>query len=456
MEDDAATRDRPHVMRPDPFEALGFAPGDALSRAALFEQATRAFRDRTGGDPQWRWFVPGRIEIFGKHTDYAGGRSLLCAVPRGLAVVAAPRQDELVRVIDGRRNEATVVVASAHGPEMTGWGRYVAAAARRLARNFPGAHLGTDIALASDLPRAAGLSSSSALIVAVATAVIRRGGLEARDEWREAIRTPYDLAGYLGAVENGQTFGALAGAAGVGTHGGSEDHTAILTCRTGRVSGYAFVPVRHLGDALMPGDWRFVVASSGVVADKAGGARDSYNRASLATRALVDIWNARVGDQCATLADVLSRAPEAAERLLAAIAGAAASDFDHDVLARRLRHFVAEDGRVPPALQAFHAADSAALSALARASQDDADALLGNQVDETRALAGLAAGCGAFGATSFGAGFGGSVWALAPAADAAAVGARWVETYRRQVPSVRHVDWFVAAPGPAITELAIT
>ena len=33
-----------------------------------------------------RWFVPGRLEVLGKHTDYAGGRSLLAAVDRGITV----------------------------------------------------------------------------------------------------------------------------------------------------------------------------------------------------------------------------------------------------------------------------------------------------------------------------------------------------------------------------------
>jgi galactokinase len=44
----------------------------------------------------------GRIEIFGKHTDYAGGRSLLAAVPRGFAVVAGPRTDGIVAAVDAR------------------------------------------------------------------------------------------------------------------------------------------------------------------------------------------------------------------------------------------------------------------------------------------------------------------------------------------------------------------
>ncbi|MGV2448389.1 UNVERIFIED_CONTAM: galactokinase family protein, partial [Bacillus sp. ATCC 13368] len=32
------------------------------------------------------WFVPGRLEVFGKHTDYAGGHSIVAAVDRGIRV----------------------------------------------------------------------------------------------------------------------------------------------------------------------------------------------------------------------------------------------------------------------------------------------------------------------------------------------------------------------------------
>ena len=86
--------------------SLGFGESDAESRAALVERATACFQRETGHDPSWTWFVPGRIEVFGKHTDYAGGRSLLAAVPRGFAVVAGSREDQLVRVIDARATAA--------------------------------------------------------------------------------------------------------------------------------------------------------------------------------------------------------------------------------------------------------------------------------------------------------------------------------------------------------------
>jgi galactokinase len=108
---------------------------------------------------------------------------------------------------------------------------------------------------------------------------------------------------------------------------------------------------------------------------------------------------------------------------------------------RRLDHFIGEDARILPAVDAFRHADTDALAGLARKSQADAERLLGNQIDETIALAKRAREHGAFAATSFGAGFGGSVWALAPADTAEEVARRW------------HRHAFVVRPGPPITRL---
>ena len=66
------------------FERLGMTESDARARATLVERVDRGFTSLVGAPPAWRWFVPGRLEIFGKHTDYAGGRSLLAAVPTRL------------------------------------------------------------------------------------------------------------------------------------------------------------------------------------------------------------------------------------------------------------------------------------------------------------------------------------------------------------------------------------
>lgn len=438
----------------DAFVRAGFAEDDARSRLHLIEAVSERHRAMAAVAPDWCWFVPGRIEIFGKHTDYAGGRSLLAAVPRGFVVAASPRSDDVVRVSDVRAGETRALRLSEAAEIQPGWLNYVAAVVRRLSLNFPGGSLATDLTIASDLPRASGLSSSSALVVGVATALIRRGGLEDRPEWRAAISSAFDLAGYLGALERGAAFGALAGTEAVGVFGGSEDHTAILTCQAGQVSACRFIPVEAVGQAAMPDDWSFVIASSGVVADKAGSARDLYNRASLASEELLALWNAATGASRVALAHALTT-PEAIVRLRGLIAAAPPGPFAPDILARRLDHFLAEDRRIPAALSAFQRADAGALGALSAASQRDAEALLQNQTAETSALAALAREEGALAACSFGAGFGGSVWALVRARDAAAFGERWAVTYRARFPDRRDAAWFTARPAPALVECAI-
>jgi galactokinase len=436
--------------------AGGFGGADAQSRARLVAEAVDGFTKAGGRPPRWGWFVPGRIEVFGKHTDYAGGRSLVAAVPRGFAVVCGPREDGRVRVVDARWQDVVELDPAEATTRFRGWANYIAVVVRRLAHNFPGANLGADISVASDLPRAAGLSSSSALVVAVASALIRRAALDRRDDFRSALGTTYDLAGYLGAVENGLSFKSLASLHGVGTHGGSEDHTAILTCQAEKLSAYAYVPVRHLADAAMPRSWRFVVASSGVHADKAGGVRDRYNRASLLTRALVDVWNARIGTRAPTLASLLDSGPGAEAELRRLIMRREHAEFAAEDLDRRLSHFIAEDRRVPLAAVAFRQADAAALGDLSRASQEDADMLLGNQIDETRVLAALARTHGAIAASSFGAGFGGSVWAVTHEADAGEFAETWVGAYRAACPDAGRVEWFVTRPAPAMIDLELT
>jgi len=437
----------------DTLLSLGFSDDDARSRAALIERAATGLAHETGQPAEWRWFVPGRIEIFGKHTDYAGGRSLVAAVPRGFAVAAAPRADGLVRVVDARYGSEATIDPADRDRVLSGWANYVTVVARRLAQNFPGADLGIDIAIASDLPRAAGVSSSSALVVGIATALIERGALDARADWLDAIRTPVDLAGYFGALENGLAFGRLAGGAGAGIHGGSEDQTAILLSRPGRVSAYSYVPVVHRGDELMPGGWRFVVASSGIEADKAGSARDRYNRASLSSRAILELWNAHSGRPRDTLAAALESGPDARVELRQIVAERPHRGFGADELTRRLAHFVAEDERVPLAALAFRRSDAAGLGELSAASQSEADRWLGNQIPETRDLARLARECGAFAASSFGAGFGGSVWALVDAPGADAFQAGWREAYQARYPRTGLVESFVAVPGPGLVKL---
>jgi galactokinase len=105
---------------------------------------------------------------------------------------------------------------------------------------------------------------------------------------------------------------------------------------------------------------------------------------------------------------------------------------------------------VPAAARALAAADAARLDDLSRESQADAEALLGNQVPETTALVAAARAAGAFAASSFGAGFGGSVWAFVPAGQVERFGPAWVQRYRAERPLASGVEWFTARPSPGL------
>src|SRR6202162_5174770 len=182
--------------------AAGLSAGEAERKTGLFEAAEQrlALLTRRACKSAPRWFVPGRIEVFGKHTDYAGGRSLLCAVERGICVVAQPRSDRVVRIADAILGLETSPTLSdeQESPENGSWRAYPAAVARRIARNFPGVLAGADIAIASDLPRSAGLSSGSALVVAIFTALAHVNALEEHTAYRANIRRAEDLARHLG------------------------------------------------------------------------------------------------------------------------------------------------------------------------------------------------------------------------------------------------------------------
>ena len=397
------------------------------------------------------FWVPGRIEVLGKHTDYAGGRSLTCALERGFTVHAERRSDNEVRVRDTKRGDEfrTVLAPNATAPAGS-WGSYVAAVTRRLARDFPRARTGADIALSSTLPPDAGLSSSSALVVSIALALIEANELDGSPEFAAALPSRAEVAGYLGAVENGRPFATFAGDEGVGTFGGSEDHTAILCSKAGTLGMSSYAPVKHESNVGLDPALTFVVAVSGVSAPKTRDALARYNRLSLATVALLDIWNRESGRADTTLAAALQSAPDAHERLRDRVVDGASKDFSGDELRRRLDQFAVESGvLVPAGAKAFGAGDVTTLGDVVDRSQQLAETNLGNQVPETIALHRIARSSGAFAASAFGAGFGGSVWALVHAGEANAFSAMWAEEYRRRHPdAAREAVFFASRPGP--------
>ena len=388
-----------------------------------------------------KWFVPGRLEVLGKHTDYAGGRSLLAAVDRGVTITLEDADDAICASTTAVPGELRLLPGQPNDLPKGHWGNYVQATLDRLHLNF-GELKPARLTVDSTLPLASGMSSSSALVVAVALAVIDHNGIREREEWQANISDDIDLAGYMATMENGLTFGSLEGFRGVGTFGGSEDHTAMLCCHEGKLTEFTFCPIEEGVSVELPHEWSFVVAVSGVLAEKTGSALESYNNASLRARELAEAWNDATGREDAVLADALASDEDALEGLRAI----AAHDED---LTKRLTAFVTESETViPQAIKALQAGDVEAFGKAADLSQRNADEQLGNQIVETNRLQGLARELGASASAGFGAGFGGSVWALVRTDEAEAFADKWLAAYVGEFPEVaERASTIVTRPG---------
>jgi galactokinase len=434
----------------------GMSAAEAARKEILFEAAEGAL-PAENTEPVLRWFVPGRIEVLGKHTDYAGGRSILCAAERGICVAARERADSVINIFDavhGRR--LTIDLYSGTKLRGHGWAIYPTSVARRVARNFGGGLRGADIAIASDLPRSAGMSSSSALVVAIFSVLCVVNGLAERAEYRANIHSAGELAEYLGCVENGQSYRGLAGDKGVGTFGGSEDHTAILCSRGGMLSQYSFCPVRAERTIQFSTEFIFVIASSGVEASKTDSARVKYNRVSLAAASVLAECRRKFDVEFATLHAAATSSEDASERISATLALSANPEFSPATLVDRFCQFVLESEKIiPAASDALERGDLRAFGALVDESQFGAEQGLGNQIPETIELARMARELGALAASSFGAGFGGSVWAMVSRASAEEFCERWKEKYcaRFRGADAERSEFFITAPGPGLLRL---
>ena len=403
------------------------------------------------------WRVPGRVEVLGKHTDYAGGSVLVGAIDR--AITARARRvtgppASLTATTDGG-DPVTLRAGVDPGLEPGHWGRYLQTVLDRLTLNF-GVGTATHLSLSSDLPPASGMSSSSALVCATALALASLNGWDADPRWIESMPDRLSLAGYLAAVEGGRAWRDLPGTSGVGTRGGSEDHTGMLCGAQDRLLLADFDPMCITRTISFPSQWALVVGVTGVLAHKTGAALEDYNRGPNTVQAVLARWNEATGRTDASLAG-------AVKHLIGDATGeqAAGDPALKDLLRlcdpgyerQRIEQFLVESlVLVPDGARLIAAADPGMGEVLER-SQELADRGLRNQVPQTRLMVSLAREAGAIGASSFGAGWGGSVYALVPADDAEDFAPQWLQTYRDRAPEAERAATIVTRPGPGACRL---
>ncbi len=206
--------------------------------------------------PEQTVTVPGRANLIGEHIDYHGLPVLPIALRRAIRVRFTPRDGSLIRASSAPYGEREFTWTGDLAPVAPGdWENYLRAAARTVAARW-GLGRGIDAAVSSDLPPAAGLSSSSALIVAFTLALLRAN--DRHPSFEELMEV----------LPDGEQF--------VGTRGGGMDHAAVLGSKAGCASLISFNPVR-LRHIPLPPSWAFLVAHSRVRAEKSGAVRDRYN-----------------------------------------------------------------------------------------------------------------------------------------------------------------------------------
>ncbi|MCX7031053.1 MAG: galactokinase [Spirochaetes bacterium] len=412
---------------------------------------------KPGRHPIFVGFVPGRLEVMGRHTDYAGGHSLVCAIDRGFLFAAGANDRGSVRMA-GDRDEFEPIefpAASSITPTPGGWANYPMTMTQRLAANLGtrGRLGGVDIAFSSTLPVGSGMSGSSALMMMTFVAIAEANGLAGSRRFRADIRDGVDLAMYLACCENGQTFRGLAGGRGVGTFGGSEDHTAILNGRAGMLSLYQYAPTVHKADLSWPADHTFAVCFSGVRAEKTREALERYNLASRRAREAAAACSRAWRTDLPNLGEVADHAEARhGRRALFAIERTLAGTPRELHLAGRVRQFMLEDRRyLPEADRALCRRDLHRFGRMISLSHAASRRLLGNIVPQVDFLQRSAIGLGALGASGFGAGFGGAVLAVVPADGAGEFVQGWRTSYDESHPvESAEARFFTAMPSDGI------
>jgi galactokinase len=161
------------------------------------ERAIARFSDRLGQAPHWLASAPGRVNLIGEHTDYSDGFVLPMAIEARTAVAAGPRSDGRLTLYSAAFDESIALdLTGPIAPRARHWSNYAAgvvAGIQAMGVIVPG----LDLVVESDVPVGAGLSSSAALQVAVATLVEAASGLtwDPREKARICQRAEHEFAG---------------------------------------------------------------------------------------------------------------------------------------------------------------------------------------------------------------------------------------------------------------------
>ncbi len=353
----------------------------AASARDLLEQLT-------GSTPTGEWSAPGRVNLIGEHTDYNDGFVLPFAIDKRTHAAVRLRDDAVLRVASTFDDSEPVTASIAdldaryagrEGAPSEDWADYplgVAWALVRTAGVDAGSVRGADIALASDVPVGAGLSSSAAIEGAVAGAL--------NDLWD--LELPPVMLARVGKLAENEAVGAPTGIMDqMASVLGEQDCAIFLDCRTLETSVVSL--------QLAPEGLSILVMDTGV---KHAHATGGYGERRAACERGASVMGVRA------LRDLgIEDLPRAQELL-------------DDVTFRRVRHVVTEDDRVLETVRVLAASGPRAIGDLLLASHASMRDDFEISVPELDAAVDAAQAGGAIGSRMTGGGFGGAAIALVP------------------------------------------
>ncbi len=342
--------------------------------------AAKLFAQSYSREPQGVFSAPGRVNLIGEHTDYTGGLVLPFAIDARAWMAAARNDDSVVRVVSAQRPGPVVTRAldqlSPDSPAAASWAGYVFGAVWAL-REAGHEVSGFDLALDSQVPTGAGLSSSAAVECVTTLAVSSLSGL---------TLPPLDIARLSQQAENdfvGVPCGPMDQTASAASRAGS---VLLFDTRAGTVENIPFSPAAD-GLAVLVIDTR--------VAHSLADGEYAQRRASC--------------EQAAAILGVGSLREVPVDDLLATFV-----TLDDDVLVRRVRHVVTENDRVTQTVEMLREGQLAKIGDLLVASHRSLQYDYEVSCPELDRAVESALAAGAVGARMTGGGFGGSVIALVP------------------------------------------
>ncbi len=368
------------------------------------EKLTTCYRKLAGSDPEGIWFAPGRVNLIGEHTDYNDGFVLPFALEQRALIAAGHRDDGLIVMHAADLSETMEVSLSALAPGQGSWAAYLAGVlwVLREAGHQVGA---ITLALTSDVPLGAGLSSSAAIECAVMAAMC--------DLFSLSI-APMERAQLAQRAENvyvGAPTGLLDQAASTLCRNG---HGLFLDCRTLETTDVP-LPLHDQGFEILVLDTH---SPHSHIDGEYGERRATCEQAAkiLGVRALRDVTD---------LDAALSRLPDTQMR-------------------RRVRHVVSENERTHAALDL---ARKGLLSELPRL-LNESHISMREDYEITVPTVDLAVETalthGAFGARMTGGGFGGCIIAWCSTGQANRIGSAIHEAFEKA--GFQKPSWFTATP----------